>query len=164
MHMRPYISSTPTIDGRRILQPLNQTKASIMNKIQLTLAASLALATQFASAQASLPLEGGLSANTFAMGSPIVSTAQRADVAAQGNEAARSLNSRSGMQNESERAINARFTSTVSREEVRAEALEFAREGDQQVFEGGEASASLGAIAEESAVNTASTRAEPSQQ
>jgi hypothetical protein len=135
-----------------------------MNKIQLTLAAAFAFGTQIAFAQASLPLEGGPSANTFAMGTPIVSSADRAQVAAEGQRAALSLNSRSGMQNESERAINARFTSNLSREQVRAEALEFVRESDQQVFEGGEASATIGAVSEEPAISTASTAVELSRQ
>jgi hypothetical protein len=126
-----------------------------MNKLQLTLVTSLALATQLASAQISLPLEGGLAANNFAMGAPIVSTAERADVAAQGNEAARSLNSRSGMQDESERAINARFTSSVTRDEVRAETRQFIREGDDQVFEGGEASKLFSLATEMAPVDTA---------
>jgi hypothetical protein len=135
-----------------------------MNKIQLTFAAALALGTQIASAQPSLPLEGGLSANTFAMGEPIVSSADRAQVAAEGQRAALTLNSRSGMQNESERAINARFTSSLSRAQVRAEAVEFLRESDQQAFEGGEASATLGAVSEELAPSTASTAVELSSQ
>jgi hypothetical protein len=129
-----------------------------MNKFQLTLVTSLALATQLASAQVSLPLEGGLSANNFAMGAPIVSTAERADVAAQGQEAARSLNSRSGMQNESERAINARFTSSVSRDEVRAETRQFIQEGHDQVFEGGEA-ANVFSLADDVPMNTAAAPA-----
>jgi hypothetical protein len=133
-----------------------------MNKLQLTLITSLAVATQIATAQVSLPLEGGLSANTFAMGAPIVSAAERADVAAQGNEAARSLNSRSGIQNESERAINARFTSSVSREEVRTEARQFIQDGDNQVFEGGEAANNFSLATEEARVNTAAVPAESS--
>jgi hypothetical protein len=131
-----------------------------MNKLQLTLFASLALATQLASAQTNLPLEGGLAANNFAMGAPIVSTAQRADVAAQGKEAARSLNSRSGMQNESERVINARFTSSVSRDEVRAESRQFFRESDDQAFEGGEAAKVFSLAEGDAPVNTSAASTE----
>jgi hypothetical protein len=115
---------------------VNHNEGSIMKKLQLTLAAALALGAQFASALVAGTFEGGQSANTFAVGAPIASSADRATVQAQGNEAARRINSRSGQQGLTEQLINARVTSTRSRDDVRAEAAASLR--DTQVFEGGQ--------------------------
>jgi hypothetical protein len=104
-----------------------------MNKLHLAIAAALALGAQFASAQVVVPLEGGQAANALAV-APFASTADRASVSAEGREAARRLSSRSGQQTETERAIDTRFTSTRSRDDVRAEAVV-----SPQVFEGGQA-------------------------
>lgn len=110
-----------------------------MTKLQLTLAAVLALGAQLASAQVAGPFEGGQSANTFAVGAPIAGTADRATVSAEGRDALRRLNSRSGHQGLTEQMINARFTSTRSRDDVRAEAVASLR--DTQVVEGGQSGA-----------------------
>jgi hypothetical protein len=110
-----------------------------MNKLHLTLATvALALGAQVASAQVAGPFEGGQSANALAT-APFAGGADRATVSAEGREAARRLNSRSGQQNETERAINSRFAGTLSRESVRAEASASLRDGGSQVFEGGQA-------------------------
>jgi hypothetical protein len=105
-----------------------------MNKLQLTLAAALALGAQLASAQVAGPFEGGMAASNIA---PFTSTADRATVSAQGREAGRHINSRSGQQGATEQIMNTRVTSTRSRDEVRAEAQASLR--DSQVFEGGQA-------------------------
>ncbi|MBA2965521.1 MULTISPECIES: hypothetical protein [Ramlibacter] len=118
-----------------------------MKKLQLTLAAALALGAQLASAQLAGPFEGGQSANALATAAPVASTLDRATVRAQGNEAARHINSRSGHQGETERAINARFTGTRSRSDVRAEALASLREGGTQVYEGGQSGAIVTRVA-----------------
>jgi hypothetical protein len=132
-----------------------------MNKLHIALAAALALGSQFAAAQATGPFEGGQAANAFALGSPIASTADRATVQAQGNEAARHLNSRSGQQNLTEQIIYARFTSTRSRDDVRAEALASGRE--VQAVEGGLSGYAVNRIATPLSATLASGAANPVQ-
>ncbi|MBA2965522.1 MULTISPECIES: hypothetical protein [Ramlibacter] len=93
-----------------------------MNKLHIALAATLALGSQFAAAQASVPFEGGQSANAFALGQPLVSaTSPRANAAV-------AVDSRSGQQSEVEQASNRHFTPSRTRDEVRAEAASVGRE------------------------------------
>ena len=109
-----------------------------MKTIRLSLLAAIALASQAATAQSVVPFEGGQAANAFAFATATTSQADRAVVAREGREAALRINSRSGAQGETERAINARFTSTRTRDEVRAEAQAAFHEAGSQVFEGGQ--------------------------
>jgi hypothetical protein len=108
-----------------------------MKTIRLSLFAAIALASQAATAQSVVPFEGGQAANAFAFSTAASGNADRAAIASEGRAAALRINSRSGAQGETERAINARFTSTRTRDEVRAEAQAALLEAGSQVFEGG---------------------------
>jgi hypothetical protein len=102
-----------------------------MNKLHIALAATLALGSQFAAAQATVPFEGGQSANGFSL-VPSTSTGAARD------RAVVSIDSRSGQQSEIAQAQGVPFTGSRSRDEVRAEAATVARELSSQVFEGGQ--------------------------
>lgn len=95
-------------------------------------------AGEIAPAQMAGPFEGGQAATVFAMGPRWVSTADRAAVRAEARQAARSMDSRSGYQSDAQPTLHAAFTSTRSRDEVRAEAMASIRESGTQVFEGGQ--------------------------
>ncbi len=113
-----------------------------MNKLHLTMAATLALGAGLAGAQAALPLEGGQAAGPFPPGAArFTSNADRSTVAAEGREAARRVNSRSGYQDDAERGLapSPYGGSTRARSDVRAEARSTLREANMQVFEGGQA-------------------------
>jgi transcriptional regulator of acetoin/glycerol metabolism len=99
------------------------------------LAASLSSGNALAQSQLAGPFEGGQSANTFAT-APFTSKADRATVSAEGRDAARHLDSRSGYQSSYGQAMDAPFISTRSRTQVREEAV--AASHDTQVFEGGQ--------------------------
>jgi hypothetical protein len=128
---------------------MNQRIASTLGYIGSVAAAVLAAgltsgnalaagASEVTPAQLVGPFEGGQAANTFAMSPRIASTADRATVSAEGRDAARHLDSRSGYQSDYQTGTQAPYTSTRSRDEVRAEAVAALRESGTQVFEGGQ--------------------------
>jgi hypothetical protein len=116
-----------------------------MTRLRYTIAAALAFAfAHAASADTNVPLEGGGSSSTFALGEPaaVGTPLRRADVIAGAELAARDLDSRSGQQSEGQLAVPAQASGLRSRADVRAEGAAFSRQSPAQVFEGGE-SASL---------------------
>jgi hypothetical protein len=125
---------------------MNQRNSSTLGYIGVVAAAVLAaglssgnaLAAGPGNAAQAGPFEGGQSANTFAT-APFMSSVDRATVSAEAREAARHLDSRSGYQSGSEQGAHTQLASTLSRAQVREEAMAASRDAGTQVFEGGQA-------------------------
>lgn len=109
-----------------------------MQALPTTLAAVLLAASGLASA--ATVFEGGQAADALTFEpAPSAIHLQRAVVRAQGTAAERALDSRSGMESTVQAQDEPRFTSTLSRAEVRREGIAFAR-ADHRVFDGGQSS------------------------
>jgi hypothetical protein len=132
-----------------------------MNKLHLTLAAlslSLSLA-QTAFAGTTVPIDGG-GATGFTLGEPVAVGAprSRAEVAAEGQIAARNLDSRSGQQADAESRLNVTVTSTRTRDQVRDEGIAFSRRPRPEVYEGGQAGTEFAQAPDQTAPVLAASR------
>jgi hypothetical protein len=110
-----------------------------MNKFHFTLATLALAVAQTSFAGTTVPIDGG-GANGITLGEPLAVGAprSRAEVAAEGQIAARHLDSRSGQQSDAESRLNVTVASTRTRDEVRDEGIAYSRRARPEVYEGGQ--------------------------
>jgi hypothetical protein len=115
-----------------------------MNKFHFTLATLALSLAQTGFAATTVPIDGG-GANGFTLGEPVAVGAprSRAEVAAEGQIAARGLDSRSGQQSDAESRLNVTVASDRTRDQVRDEGIAYSRRARPEVFEGGQSDTEL---------------------